>query len=350
MKIKGYVDTASDHLVYGWAMDEERPEPVALKLLVNGEEVANLIANEPRQDLKDRSVHPTGCCGFSLFTSELPSDLPPNCKVQVKTVSGDVELVNSPVFPEIPASYFSDKSDERFFFIHVPKTAGTSFRFMLYELFRQRVIYPNLCDINRNNGYESVKEFRNSPKEKFREVQLLMAHIPSAAIELMPPGTHSITFLREPMARAISDINFRANENISSINNIEEIFEDNKYFFFNLQTRLFASDTIFKCPIYFNYRLVDELALKKAKANLEKTAFLGITERFEDSIRLAEKRFGWKFKKLKHYNMAKKKMTKDLPGYIWNEIKENNQYDQELYRFALELFEKRIKEHKRLFF
>ena len=38
------------------------------------------------------------------------------------------------------------------FFIHIPKTAGTSMRMMLYDIFEQESILPNQQDIKNNGG------------------------------------------------------------------------------------------------------------------------------------------------------------------------------------------------------
>ena len=48
----------------------------------------------------------------------------------------------------------------KYFFIHIPKTAGTTFRYLLYNHFNEEQIYPNQSQLIKNGGgYLTKKEF-----------------------------------------------------------------------------------------------------------------------------------------------------------------------------------------------
>ncbi len=67
----GYVDAFADGVARGWAVDTRRPEtPTRLHVLVDRQEVAQVVCDQPREDVQIAIGHPNGRLGFSF-------DLPP---------------------------------------------------------------------------------------------------------------------------------------------------------------------------------------------------------------------------------------------------------------------------------
>ncbi len=63
--LRGYVETTGP-LVSGWAQDEKKPEtPVCLDVLVNGRQMARVLADQFRADLRTAGLG-SGCHGFEL--------------------------------------------------------------------------------------------------------------------------------------------------------------------------------------------------------------------------------------------------------------------------------------------
>jgi hypothetical protein len=63
-RLEGFVDVVGAQSIEGWAQSVEHPEvPVCLDILVNGEPVGQLLANEYREDLRTAGVG-SGCHGF----------------------------------------------------------------------------------------------------------------------------------------------------------------------------------------------------------------------------------------------------------------------------------------------
>ena len=91
----GRVGRAEPELVAGWVIGPMPSQPVRVALIVNGNEVAQTVADNPRPKLKERGMHPTGLCGFA-FRFEPGKALLVGDEVVVSPVGDDFELENSP--------------------------------------------------------------------------------------------------------------------------------------------------------------------------------------------------------------------------------------------------------------
>jgi len=70
--VRGALDVVTAKMVKGWVMLENNPgATIFLNVIVNNEQSFYTKANKLRGDLKDKGIHPTGMCGFSL---EFPAD------------------------------------------------------------------------------------------------------------------------------------------------------------------------------------------------------------------------------------------------------------------------------------
>jgi len=84
----GKVVRVEPEVVTGWAIGADPEQPIRVALLVNGVEVAQIVADKPRPELKERGLHPTGRCGF-VFRFGSARRLQIGDQVMVKPVSGD---------------------------------------------------------------------------------------------------------------------------------------------------------------------------------------------------------------------------------------------------------------------
>ena len=70
----GYVDVITAGRVYGWAWDPERPQArIAIRFEAGGETVAAVMADLPREDLKDSRIGD----GAHAFEAVLPENIEP---------------------------------------------------------------------------------------------------------------------------------------------------------------------------------------------------------------------------------------------------------------------------------
>ena len=345
MKLRGFAKNYEDLFIKGWVCQEGNPEPFEVRVYLQGKQIAGIQASEFRADLLEKKIHPTGHCSFNLFYSDIEQDLPLSCKLELKVGPDELDFPSGPVEIEFPKPYYDRESKERFYFLHIPKTAGTSFQRMLYQIFPQKEIFPNMADLHRNQRqYLNFKQIKEYPEQKLHDIRLLMGHWPAVAAQKMPAGSQILTFLREPMSRTFSDINHKhpITPHLQQLD-VNEAVHKMRNALFNVQTRYLADLELGDTPYHNNFRKIDEQGLQQAKDQLEACAFFGIKERFEESVALAERTFGWKFKQPKRVNLAKNRLSDQLSEGSISFIKKHMAFDFELYQFALELFEKRLK-------
>jgi hypothetical protein len=187
----------------------------------------------------------------------------------------------------------------RFFFIHVMKTAGTSFAFHIRRTFREAQIYPNRHDLRHEGDvepYTSIAQLRNLPKQRREQVSLYMGHFPYVACELVGVECVPLTILREPFARTVSVLSHFRHLPKHQGKSLEEIYDDSDVFRLwidNHQTKIFSITPGDEPRALARPIVIDAERLRDAKANLAKVSAIGFTDRYEVFIEELRGRFGW---------------------------------------------------------
>src|SRR5215204_3175629 len=83
---------------------------------------------------------------------------------------------------------------DRIFFIHIPKTAGVSFKAVLRDAFGKE----SICPI----AYEA--DFFRRPSENLHHYRVFSGHHSYYLARILPGPLKILTFLRDPIRRAIS--------------------------------------------------------------------------------------------------------------------------------------------------
>ena len=250
----------------------------------------------------------------------------------------------------------------RFFFVHVMKTGGISFRGHLLQQFSAAEVYPDPpldwrvpFDID---AYVSAERILNLPAERTSVIRVYSGHVPYVVTEMMPCELVTMTMLRDPVERTVSVLrHFKRLVRRCADLTLEEIYEDDvvyPYFIENHQTKVFALTAADEPGNFASAQageesaqsaqtiVVDGARLALAKENLDRVDVVGITGDYPAFARELRRRFGW------------------WPGGVDLELRENvgtdpwtvdeglrrriagdNEADMELYRYAVDLVGRR---------
>ena len=99
----------------------------------------------------------------------------------------------------------------KLFFMHIPKTAGTSFRRFLERSVRERggAVSERAADgiwSPDSEGYPSYADFVANRAEPFRNCDLVSGHYPYHVTAFLDPGTTVVTVLRNALERCVSHV------------------------------------------------------------------------------------------------------------------------------------------------
>jgi hypothetical protein len=172
--------------------------------------------------------------------------------------------------------------DPTVIFLHIGKTAGTTLR----QVMRRNVPAARTLVVRVRGGSreETVDRFASLPEEE----RAAHRHVPR-------PSTY-VSMLRKPMSLVLSQYRFvlrtpghRHHELVTSKGmSLEDYIRSGVSIEMdNSQTRAIAGDRA--TP----YGACTDAMLETAKRNLEDFAVVGLTERFDESLVLLGKRFGW---------------------------------------------------------
>ena len=232
-----------------------------------------------------------------------------------------------------------DKTNQNIIFLHIPKTAGTTFREIIcrqYESYATAKFYPM-----GKYPHKEFKEFKKDIEKQMRDIKCLIGHICMGwrCHELFPPPSTYITFLRDPVDKVISLYYFILKRPDHLLHNIlkskkmglaEFVSSGMTSEIDNGQTRALACNGA---------------NLEEAKNNIrEKFIIVGFTERFDETLILLKKIFGWENLFYMRGNVNKNRPGKeDTPKEVFDIIRNNNELDIKLYKFAKERFEELVR-------
>lgn len=208
------------------------------------------------------------------------------------------------------------------FFLHIPKTAGTTFQFIL-----ENSLGLKHCHLG-HLGYKVAdqRDFEFARKF-FPWMRSIAGHNLCDPMRFAAPDPFYITFLREPIARSFSEYQDNVTRGNSKLTFEEMLRKDEAMT--NIQVK----------------RVAGKADLDRAKLNLEKFSFVGLTEKFDLSLHMLQKicpvelNYGYKRKVTARDNSIRKALESD--SRMVDMAREHNLLDIELYDFAVkEIFPK----------
>src|ERR1041384_3479261 len=229
---------------------------------------------------------------------------------------------------------------EALIFLHIPKTAGTTLNRIIESQYSPFAIYT----IDPYRIRATAERLKHLPEARRRRLRVVRGHFFYVIHECLPQGATYITMLREPVARVLSAYYFVLRRPLNPLHRklkrerlgVEDclrLFPHRR----NLQCRFIAGveDT----------SIGDERLLEMAKENLTKAfSVVGISERFDESLILISKAFGWEVPFYQNQKVAKSRPM--VEPKLVDLIREHNRLDDELYKFGKKLFEQTLRKNE----
>ena len=222
-------------------------------------------------------------------------------------------------------------------FLHIPKTAGTTLNRIIEWQYNPLSIFT--LDPYRIRA--TAERFKTLSEQRRRRFRVVRGHMYYGLHEFLPQGATYITMLREPVARFLSSYYFILRRPLHPLHRKLK------------KERLGVEDYLRLIPHRHNFqcRLIagvegstidDERLLDIAKENLTKSfSVVGICERFEESLMLIAKTFGWEVPYYENRKVSKNR-SPVAPSSI-ELIREHDRLDIALYEFGKELFEESLR-------
>jgi hypothetical protein len=217
-------------------------------------------------------------------------------------------------------------------FLHIPRTAGSSFRWAAasqYENEHIGLIHP---------GYYTEEQV----VEKQDQFKLITGHFGMCAqfIWGIQEKSNLITILREPLNRFLSFYHYGSNmlsyvdhENMKT-QKLEDLINDPNYDHHNDMCYIISGA---------DHRDSVGVAYRRACDYLENiVTFFGFTESYPEMLAIMYRRFNWNGVVVKQAEYVPGvPRPGDLPADLLRALTKHNEADISLYQFALSLYEKR---------
>jgi Sulfotransferase family len=241
-------------------------------------------------------------------------------------------------------------------FVHIPKTAGGTVTSMFTAAYSPQSV-RNAGNYVRNPEKAIAKLESHRALRQLAGGRVAVGHVPYGLFRpYLPANTRYMTFLREPVDRVLShyyrhvhrqdprragSAKERQSRKVKAASLEEALVEMRLARLSDLATRFLCGDP---SPM----GELPATALEDAKENLRDFAFVGIQERFDESLALLQRTFDLDAVPRdayvdRHVSIAgARPSVEEIPSEQRELILEYNRFDAELYRFGLELFERAL--------
>jgi hypothetical protein len=229
----------------------------------------------------------------------------------------------------------------RYFFLRVPKTAGAALRERLANHFGDAAVYPTkgLDGTDPLKLAVSIDHLRERLAARGDEIRVIAGHFPLCTTDLIGGRFTTLTLLREPVERTLSQLRYTRKINRAARDlPLEELYDDPMRFHavvHNQMTKMLSLRSTEVADAGMLTRVeFDRDRLERAKEALVGIDVIGLQEQFEDLCRELSARFGWRLGDPETVNAT---APVEVPEGLRARIAEDNAFDVELYEFAGEL-------------
>ena len=230
---------------------------------------------------------------------------------------------------------------ERYFFVHMQKTAGTSLDARLRKQFPPGTMFPTEADKDHLDAAIEVDYLQRRFAESKDELRLVAGHFPLCTTEVLGVPFTAFTVLREPVARTLSFLRHHELRR-SPDQDLEEIYARPTQLhglIHNHMVKMLSMTADEMTRGVMTMVAFDDARLERAKERLEHTIdTFGVQERFDSFGDELARRYGWDLGAAVTANTTSEVPVSDE---FVARIAKDNAMDIELYDFAVSLLDRR---------
>ncbi|WP_036499564.1 sulfotransferase family 2 domain-containing protein, partial [Nitrosococcus oceani] len=250
-------------------------------------------------------------------------------------------------------------SEDRLYFIHIPKTAGTTLIPLLDARFSINEIFPA----------QLWEELANLPQEEFVHYRFFRGHFGGKGLDVfLPKPPVRITMLRHPLALSLSIYKFILREPNTLLHRLvaprglgfaEFLSQrETRAAITNKQVHNLCFELDYlptQGPLSSHYedlgqwrkkykiRIPPEQLVARALEVLKSCAFFGLVENFDESMALMAWTFGWPpARQVQKLMVASQPIDSEIPEELAGRVYDVNKLDLKLYQEGKKIFEARL--------
>jgi len=235
-------------------------------------------------------------------------------------------------------------NDQRFFFVHVQKAAGTSLVFRLRRHFGRPAIYPMEADKGDVAAVISVDHLLECWRSHRNEIRVVTGHFPLCTAGLLDADFTTLTVVRDPVERTLSYL--RHHREVTPEDRdvaLERIYDDPLRFdglVHNHMVKMFSLTCEEMTDGVLTRIEFTPERLQLAKENLSGVDVVGVQDQFDEFCHELTGRFGWELGAPTHVNRTD---PVEVSQSLCARIAEDNAMDMEFYEYAKRLVDDRRK-------
>jgi hypothetical protein len=234
---------------------------------------------------------------------------------------------------------------QRFFIVHMQKSAGTTLRDRFRSHFDESAIYPNRTDgTDKRISVISLRHLCDRWTVRRDEIRLIAGHFPLATTEVLAVPFVTLTVLRPPVERTLSYLRHQKTLNRADAHkSLEEIYEDPFRYNALVRNHMTRMLSLSRDELEAGDGVLGEVddtpeRLQRAKQALAGLDLFGLQPRFEELCTELARRYA-----VDLGSPMRSNATEPMPASrtLNERIARDNALDMELYDFATDLYAER---------